>query len=250
MPIGTKKSELIKYLSSRYYAVFYFVDKNGPITMKVFDKAGNCNNYFLYINNINAEPELSISVSEKGWTKNDVLVDIDSSNNVKFIRDSVDISNLKSFSSSVFPNYVDYSGKEFNISGTVNLVGCKEELLKDNSALGLKFSYKSKADSIFGHSLSGRWMVADQVYIKDLINNNTIDFNINYTIPNDYAFDLAPFLECINFVYNKGLIAELEVKNVKYEIVDKSDFDIELITLPNGDVINETPYIDRISIPF
>lgn len=31
VPIGTKKSELIKYLSSRYYAVFYFVNKNGEV---------------------------------------------------------------------------------------------------------------------------------------------------------------------------------------------------------------------------
>ena len=226
----------------------YLVDKNGPIIIKVFDKAGNCNNYLIYINNINAEPELSISISEEGWTKNDILVDIDSNNNVKFIKDSINVSNLKAFSASAFPNYVNYSGKEFNISGTVNLISYEEDLLMDNSALGLRFSYKFKNDSIFGHTLSGDWVVADRVYVKDLINsNNTLDFNFNYTIPDNYAFELTPYIECIHFVNNKGLIAEFEVKNVKYEITDKSDFDIESITLPNGDIINETSYIDRIS---
>ena len=224
----------------------YTFKSNGDYIIKTMDKAGNYNEFLIPIYNINQKSKINItSSSSTEWSKEDVIIDIDSSNAVKQYLNKT-VTNGNGCGGSSFPNYTSYVGKEFKISGQLRVVSYKESVLSRNGKFGIGFSYNTKGKNEYTYTIGGSWPKAGYIPVNEIIENGTVPFEFEYTIPTNYAKNLQPYCEYNIDGYN-GEEVRIELVNVKYEIKDDSDFAISSITLPDGTIINGGSYQDTIS---
>ena len=237
-----------KITDSNFSYTFY---KNGDYIFKLKDRAGNFNDYLININNINEEPFVSITTSATDWSKRNVLIDIDTSYNTKYMKDVLKVNNIdKDKYFPEFPNYVSYIGKKVLISGKLNLISSNYNKDDENPFLFLGFGYKTKEPSEYGDKIGSQWPHAGQIYLNDIPDSNLIDFEFEYIIPKNFAYKLAPWLGVSGYQsINSSVSFSCEVLDLKYEILDTSnDFSISSIELPSGEIVSNSSYIDEIDI--
>ena len=74
------------------------------------------------------------------------------------------------------------------------------------------------------------------------------DFEFNYDIPLNYSHNLKAYFE--SYISNSlgKKVFEVELKDLKFELLnDSTDFRVESIVLPTGEIVNEKFYTDIIS---
>ena len=224
----------------------YTFSSNGNYVFKSMDIAGNYNEFLISINNINQSPNVNIIQSNNDWSSEGVIVDIDSSANVKYISDLLQFSTGKTYSSNAFPNYASYVGKKFTMSGYVEVESYKPEILDKNFKLGVGFYYNTKTLKEETYVLSARWNTAKEISLNNVIENGKQYFEFEYVIPNDYAYNLKPRLWVSDFYNSKGDEINVNVTDLKYECLDTNDFAIQSIELPDGTIIEDTSYSYKI----
>ena len=227
----------------------YYIDSNKNYLFKFMDNSGNFNEFFIPVGNINQEPILDISSSANTaeWSNNDIYINIKSSNSVSQYH-NFKLTNGHEYHGAIFPNYCSYTNKTFNVSGTINLLSITPEALNEpNSAIKLGIRYKRKGENEYTYTSSYNWVSMYEVPIKELYEKGSIDFNFEFTVPNDYSNELMVWINSGMTGYY-GEWYKAEFVNVNYEISDDSDFAINSIELPNGQIINNVKeYRDIIS---
>lgn len=224
----------------------YTVDKNGKYVVKAMDKAGNLNEFLIPVSNINIEPyvDISASTSSNIWTNQNVNVNIQATNDVDYKNSKVTITNTGNFGGPLFPNYTTYMGKTFRISGTVSLISYKEQAL--NGYLGMGVSYRTRGTNAYTYTMGGAWVSDYHIQVRDLVSKGQIPFSFDYTVPGNYFENIQPFMQ-FSLNQSAGEIVRVEILDLKYELLDNSDFAVKSITLPNGQVVNQAKYTDVLS---
>ena len=230
--------------------ISYNISSNGEYVFTSMDNAGNFNEYLIFVSNINDEPIVNISYNED-WNTLNAEIDIKSSNAVTYkipsrIFTAGSEINAKDH---IFPNYVSYVGNTFRVKGTIELIDYDSEILTKfpNDGVGVGMYYKSKVNNEYTNgyktSYTPRPVIAK---VKDLIERGSISFDMNITIPKYYISDLAP---CITTLSNKyGYTFTTRLVDIEYSIDDDSDFAINSIELPSGQIIeNVKEYTDTIT---
>lgn len=248
----------IKYIvlpdGTKYYdsnTITYTFDKNGEYIFGVMDNAGNFNKFGVPIGNINQEPELSIETNSNTWVNTDSLIYLRSSNTVeKQINDIIldSQSSQVEYGSSSFPNYIAYNGRDFKVSGTVELISYDPSVVFNSESLNLGFHYHARTSNDgFTYKANPRWATFVSIPVSQIIEEERIKFEFNITVPNDYYKNLQPWGK-LNF--NNDLSKKISIKltGLSYSIVDDSDFSIESIILNDGTLIeNVKEYTDVIT---
>lgn len=226
----------------------YTVGKNNTgVNFKIMDRAGNYLESYIPISNINQEPNVIINVSDSNWSKDDVYIDINTSNEVIARFKTFYYTNVNtSMSSFNFPNYTSYNGARFLISGKAKLLYLDERAMSGHLRFGMVF--KSKKLSEYGYKAGVSYDRREVIALKDLVLDEYIDFEYIYEVPESYAHSLSASAESDVSSIN-GELFKVEVADLKYELIDSpnTNFNIEEIILPNGESINGSSYCDIIS---
>lgn len=239
-----QKPDGSKITTSRFSYTF---TKNTNYSIKTMDIAGNYSDLVIPISNINDRPFVSITPSTTEWTNKNVFVDIQSSNEVtSFLNDTI-VGKGHSIESSfdTFPNYTSYVGKKFKITGKIKLLNYNESAASQSAGIGfVYYSTHYDGDDVY---ITGSWSTPYKIPMSELINSssNEIDFSTELTIPSNYAYGLRPYIT--SGVSSLNPNATLEYKNLKYQLIDDTDFSITGIKLPNGDIIHNNIYRDELS---
>ena len=101
----------------------YEFSSNNNYLIKSADNAGNYNEYLIPVYNINAEPSVIIDTSKdlSKWSNTDIVVDINTSNEVVYRKNDFYSTNLESAINNKFPNYISYAGQTFKIKASLKL---------------------------------------------------------------------------------------------------------------------------------
>jgi hypothetical protein len=217
--------------------------------------AMDINNNYSYLSipvgNINPPANVIINSSANGWTNKDVTVDIFASNDVKpWIAPEV-IQKGRDYSGPIFPDYSSYAGKKFRVTGNATLV--KKDVDIGNFTVAMAWTMNTLR-SVFdtnGWHYSSSWPnTADNGGISSVplrsIDGATQAFDFEFTVPSNYFNNINPRL----FIsVGSELNDKIHVKwtDVKYELLDDNDFQIEKIVLPSGQEILGNTYKDKLT---
>ena len=216
----------------------YKVSNNGFYYFKVYDTYGNCKNYVIPVGNINLETSVVVNQSTKEWTNKPVDISIKASNDVVLKRDSININGRDSIIYEPYPNYTSYAGKKFKISADVELKYAKKDVGDNITGLGFMYYYTTKdGDNYVRHP---NWVYATTYKLSDLQKNGKQHIDVIYTVPENYFNDLLTWLQ-INVDHTERAF-DVEYTNIKYELLDDSNFKITKIVLPNNKEINDKEY--------
>ena len=223
----------------------YTFSDNGSYVIKTMDKAGNYNEFLVPVSNVNKEPEVLVSPSTTSWTNQDVSVDIKASNDVR-IKTGFQLTNLREWGSSVFPNYTSYVNKTFRVTGTLKLISYNDK--GRNANIGIGYSYRGTGKNSYTYTMSGSWTRVKNITFNDLISNNgEVPFDFEITVPTNYVQNLQGWIHT-GLNQSLGEAVRVEFKDLQYELLDDSDFAITKIELPNGnEVLNSKSYTDTIT---
>lgn len=216
----------------------YAISSNRDYFFEIKDVSGNVRQYVYPIYNINIPTKVEIISSSNGWTNQNVIVNINSSDiNVGSYTKETITSKRDTFLNE-WANYNSYKGRPIRITGSVELVSHDLDLGDVSTGLGLYYNNISKTtsgDFILSKAIKypQRWRLD---YLKE---NGKQDFDIVTTIPNDVNNYFHPFFQIESYETNAY---SLKWSNVTFELLDKEDFGIEKIILPNGTEIKESSY--------
>ena len=227
--------------------ITYNIQENGNKIFTIKDNAGNYVDSLIPINNINQSPEVHITQLSNEWSTEDVYIDINTSNEVVWRANSFKITPGKSgVSRYSFPNYTAYNGANFKISGRAKLTHFSEEAKNISIGFGMIYYYKVLND--FGYSGNMSENLQHKILLSDLKLNEWIPFEFIYTVPDRYSHGLATLISSGSSTLD-GNIFEVEISNLTYELIssDTSDFYIDSIVLPNGNIISNSNYTDTIT---
>ena len=225
----------------------YVVTENKDYIFKAMDNAGNQLAFLTPVYNINQEPEINISISDRNWSNSNVFVDIATSDKVIYRLNSFKISNMDGRAHShLLPNYTSYNGCTFNISGKAKLNFLDDKYQDATIGFGGVFDTKSLTD--YGYRIGTSHDKPLKLSMNDLSFDYYTDFEFNYDIPLNYSHNLKAYFE--SYISNSlgKKVFEVELKDLKFELLnDSTDFRVESIVLPTGEIVNEKFYTDIIS---
>lgn len=218
----------------------YTFSKNGYYLFTAWDNHGNYRYFIVPVGNINVPATIEIKPSANGWTNKDVTVDIFATCDVGFEL-SERIQNQRDISYSTWPNYTTYAQKQIRVTGEVELISADKPV--DNVSVGPGFGMKIIGKSTDGFYVYPTWIRATSIFLKTLQESGKQYFDVIFTVPGNYFADLYPWFQ-INV---SGLERGYTIKwtNIKYELLDKEDLQINKIILPDGrEIIGQSSYRD------
>lgn len=205
------------------------------------DKAGNYRYSVVPIGNVNIPSKVEIKASTEGWTNKDVSVDIASTNDVgyegTYKQDSRD-SWLP-----VWQNFTTYKDKRVKITGNVEFINAKREPVNETTGVGFSYIYMGNVGSEY--TLRRTWTRANNFKLIDLKGKGKVHFEEIFTIPGNYYKDLQPWTQID--VPHIDHDFTVEYSDLKYELLDNDDFQVDKITLPNGREVHQNAYRDTLS---
>ena len=242
----------IKYVimpngSKTYSAEFdYTVFENKEYIFGIMDNAGNYNKFGVPVANINQDANLTINTSSEDWSNNDALIYIASDNTIKQTLSRTISGN--SFGT-VLPNYISYSNATFKVTGTAILNHADPSVLNRGGMLEIGFHYHVRGNNNgYSYTANPVWNYGmKRIPLDDIILNKSVSFEFDITVPSNYYKDLTPAfqLSLPNDLIGK---ASVQLKDLTYYLPDDSDFAINSIELPNGQIVeNVKEYTDVIS---
>lgn len=215
------------------------ITENKVYYLAAVDKAGNYGYLALPIGNINPEPQVIVQPSTTEWTNKDVTVDIFASNDVGYEAARVRVANRYN-DQPQWPNFTTYIGKRIRISGCAELVDAKMDPGNIEFRVGVYYWYRQNIGSSY-------WYMDTRPYpwgvkLKDIYHNKQC-FDFVYQLGGNYFATLKPSF-FIDVPYYLNGTFTVELTNVKYELLDKEDFEIEKIILPSGTEVYAKSYRD------
>ena len=228
----------------------YTFSSNNNYLIKCMDNAGNYNKYLIPIYNINAEPNVIIESSKEltNWVNSDVIVDINTSNEVVFRKNDFISNNLESNMGHKFPNYVSYAGQKFKIKGSIKMDYISPDLDINKYYITFGTYFNSKIFNSYGYKSSTNYNHPNKIYIKDIPNDEYLEFEFDYTVPDSYSHSLSTY-SANNIPRTDGEKYRIHFKEISYQLINdgSNDFSITSIILPNGSEIFDDKYTDTIS---
>ena len=218
----------------------YTVHENGDYFMEIKDVSGNFRRYMFPIYNINMPSKVDIVSSSNGWTNKDVKVSITTTNeNTSSYAEEIITSSRDTFLQE-WSNYNSLKGRQIRITGSVELVSYNMPLGNVSTGLGLyynKISKNESGDFVLSKSITypKRWKLVE------LEEEGKQYFDIVATIPNSVNNYFQPFFQ--TETYNEKAYY-IKWADVEFELLDKDNFGIEKIVLPDGREIFESSYED------
>ena len=225
-------------------AINYTVVENGDYFIDIKDVSGNYRQYKIPIHNINMPSKVEILSSSSGWTNKDVSVSISSTNsNLSSYKKETTSSKRDTFLNEWSTGYNSLKGRAIHITGNVELESYNKPLGSVSTGIGLYYNTMTKVksgDIILNKAITypKRWK------LSDLELNGKQHFDIVTTIPNTVNNYFHPFFQIDTYDENAYSI---KWTDVNIELVNKDEFGIEKILLPNGNEIYEKSYIDVIT---
>lgn len=223
----------------------YTFTENKNYVFTARDKAGNYADFLIPVNNINESQDISIVPSTTDWTNQKISIDIRSNTTVNLFQKKINLSTGSSWGSKPFRNYISYSNQTFKITGKVRLLNYKEGA--EAHKLGIGFMHEVHGKNPYSYTVTGFWGANKYIEIKDLIKQNEIEFEFLYTIKDNYYNNLKAYISIPRLNEYPGDYLEVELLDVKYELINDSDIAINEIELPSGESIKESEYLDYIS---
>src|SRR5690625_652768 len=219
----------------------YDVQDNGRYEFKAVDKAGNYYGFQIPVGNINPPAHVVVNPSTEEWTNNDVTVDIITNEaNTEWIKEHFKGS---STSGPAFPEFTTYAGKTIRMEGKVRRV--RNDTRKNYNVMA-RLSYDVVGKAGNNYKVATKYVTAYKYNINNLSKKEYTPFELEYEVSNSYFGNLRPNIR----VYLKGIDvgkAEAEWKDVKFTLLDRNDFKINKITLPNGKEIQSNSYTDTLT---
>jgi co-chaperonin GroES (HSP10) len=224
--------------------VEYPVSSNGYYHFEATDKAGNHYGSTIPVGNIQPPASVVIQSSANGWTNKDVTVDIFASDaDAGWERSSIAFDTT-AVSGGVWPEYSSYAGKRVRVTAKVRLVSYKQDVQNYNAQV--RYSYFARVKSGNDYLVQARYPVVQNIPLRSLLDGSTKSFDATFTIPGDYFGRFNPVLQ-VDIAPQLAGLYKVEYTDVKYELLDKEDFGIEKIILPNGTEIFSNSYKDTLS---
>lgn len=221
----------------------YRAEQNGMYVIGTEDNAGNYAYTTLNVGNISLPSSVVIKTSASGWTNKNVTVDISASNDVGWYEPLVTMNNANSTYGNTWSDYSSYAGKQIRFTGTVKMTQALIDPKNYRFILGIQYvmQYNSGDNSYITYS----WPESSSIYFKDM-NNVDVPFDFTYTVPTNFYGDLKPlFRTSVESWLTSNF--KFEIRDVKVELLDKGDFGINKIVLPNGTEIKDSSYVDTLA---
>ncbi|NLZ34276.1 MAG: hypothetical protein GX889_05080 [Clostridiales bacterium] len=215
----------------------YTVANNGYYHFQIVDTKGNYKHFIIPVGNINVETSVMVNSNTNEWTNKDVNVNIVASNDINFSINYFDLNGRDTFYN-LYPNYTSYAGKTFKISADVELLFAKKDVGNFSTGMGFHYYYTTKSGNDYVRNPT--WIRGISIPLSDLQQNGKRHIEFEFTIPTNYFNELIGWSQ-IDVDHSERAYA-VKYSNVKYELLDDSDFKITKIELPNGEIINNKAY--------
>ena len=220
----------------------YTFTENKRYYFTAVDKSGNHYGFEVPVGNINPPASVMITPSVNGWTNSDVTVNIQTSQaNTDWIMDGPRITK-PTMSGMRMPEYTTYAGKRYRVSGKVRLDTAKDERF---SAI-VRMIYRVVIPFGDNYRVSSTYPGVVIIPLKNLSTTEYTSFDNIITISGSYFDSLYPALSLTHGNIDRGDYS-VEWKDIKVELLDKEDFNIEKIILPDGREIFDDHYTDTLS---
>lgn len=224
----------------------YLFTENKDYIFKVMDQAGNVLDFVVPVNNINESSEISILPNTTDWTKNNVTVEIRSLAEVSQTKDQLTLTNINGYwAGSKLKNYISYANQTFKITGNLRLLNHKPGAEQHRIAIGFYFDKIGKNN--YSYAIHGEWGAKEYISGADLIRKQEMPFEITMSIADNYYRGLEPVISIGKVSGYPETCIEVEVSDVKYELLTDSDIKIADIELPSGEMIKTEQFEDSIS---
>ena len=228
----------------------YEFSSNNDYLIKSADNAGNYNEYLIPVYNINAEPSVIIDTSKdlSKWSNTDIVVDINTSNEVVYRKNDFYSTSLESAISNKFPNYISYAGQTFKIKASLKLDYLSPDINPNNYYITFGSYFKNKKYNPYGYSSENYYDNAYKVYLKDISSDEYVDFEFDYKVPNNYSHSLSAY-SSNNIIRTDGEKYRIHFKEISYQLINdnSNDFSITSIILSNSNEIFDNKYTDTVS---
>lgn len=205
------------------------------------DKAGNYRNSVVPIGNVNIPSKVEIKASTEGWTNKDVSVDISSTNDVGY--EGTYKQDTRDSWLPMWQNFTTYKDKRVKITGNVEFINAKREPVNETTGVGFSYIYMGNVGSEY--ILRRTWTRANNFRLVDLKEKGKVHFEEIFTIPGNYYKDLQPWTQID--VPHIDHDFTVEYSDLKYELLDNDDFQVDKITLPDGREVHQNAYRDTLS---
>lgn len=222
--------------------ITYEFTQNKRYYFTAVDRSGNHYGFEIPVGNLNPPAEVLISASANGWTNKDVTVEITTTqaDTTRIVPEKITKNN--STITPYFTEYTSYSGKTFRISGKVKLIANVDT----NYSAIIRMVYRSISKFGNNYRVYTKYPIVVKNPIQNLSKEEYTTFDATYTVPGDY-FDEPFFMLGFDHgaIYNGNYTVEW--KDVRIELLDKEDFQIKKIILPNGKEIEADSYTDTLT---
>ncbi|WP_242306405.1 OmpL47-type beta-barrel domain-containing protein [Bacillus cereus group sp. BfR-BA-01317] len=205
------------------------------------DKAGNYRYSVVPIGNVNIPSKVEIKASTEGWTNKDVSVDISSTNDVGY--EGTYKQDTRDSWLPMWQNFTTYKDKRVKITGNVEFINAKREPVNETIGVGFSYIYMGNVGSEY--TLRRTWTRANNFKLIDLKGKGKFHFEEIFKIPDNYYKDLQPWTQID--VPHIDHDFTVEYSDLKYELLDNDDFQVDKITLPNGREVHQNAYRDTLS---
>lgn len=218
----------------------YTFSQNGYYLFIAYDNSDNYRYFMVPVGNINVPATVEIKPSADGWTNKDVTVDIFATCDVGFELPER-VQNNRDISYTAWTNYTTYAQKQIRVTGDVELISADKPVNDVSVGPGFGMTMIGKTED--GFYLYPTWIRATTIYLKTLQDEGKQHFDVIFEVPGNYFSNLYPWFQ----IGVSGLERSYTIRwsNVKYELLDKEDLQIEKIILPTGEeIIGQSSYRD------
>lgn len=222
--------------------ISYTAYTNGYYLFELYDTSNNVKYFVVPVGNINVETSAMVTQSTSNWTNQNVNVDIFASNDVNFTINSFNLNGRDAIYN-LYPNYTSYAGKKFKISADVELLFANKPVENFSTGIGFYYYYTTKNGDDYVRGPT--WVRGVNIPLWDLQQNGKKHVEFEFTVPGNYFNELRGWSQ-IDVDHSERAYS-VKYSNVKYELLDNTDFAITKIELPNGQAINNKQYSYAIS---
>ena len=219
--------------------ITYEFTENKRYYFTAVDKASNHYGFEVPVGNINPPASVIVTPSANGWTNKDVEVDIktNQANTDWYLKGPRQTA--PNYSGPRMPEYTTYAGKRYRISGKVRLVSAKDS--RFNAVV--RMSHRVIIPFGNNYRVSYTYPAPISIPLRNLSTNEFTSFETIYTVSGNYFDALYPSLSITHGNIERGNY-RVEWKDIEVELLDKEDFRIEKIMLPNGQDVYADSYVD------
>ena len=192
---------------------------------------------------INTPAEVTITTDKDNstkWTNKPVNVTVSATNNGVYttVAKGNKEAGYSNTNASTYPSWMPLGGKRMRVTGTLKNVLTDEEASQIDMNACIRIRIQMRQYSI--NSINYTWPTVKQITLKELKEKGEITIDETITIPNNSYDSVMPYVTLMDgaSVYMKKPY-NYWMSDFTFEILDKDDLQIEEITLPDGNIVND-----------